>query len=85
MSLGNWLDITRKRHARRWTLVFFLILAGLVVANFFIHPHHPEYHYDVYPGFWAVFGLFVALVMVIVMKKIVYPLITGPEDSSDDR
>jgi hypothetical protein len=85
MSLGNFLDMTRKRHVKQWTLLFFLILAGLVVANFFIHPHHPEYHYDVYPGFWALFGLFVAVLMVIVMKKVVYPLISGPEDSSDDR
>ena len=85
MSLGNWLDMTRRRHLKKWVLLFFFILAGLVVANFFIHPQHPEYHYDIYPGFWAVFGLFVALLMIIVMKKIVYPLISGPEDSSDDR
>jgi hypothetical protein len=84
MSLGKWLDITRKRHATRWTLAFFSFSLVWLWLTFH-YPHHPEYHYDIYPGFWAVFGLFVALVMVIVMKKIVYPLITGPEDSSDDR
>ncbi len=85
MSLGNWLDSTRKKHSRAWALVFLVILVGLFVTNFFIYPTHPEYHYDIHPGFWAVFGLFVALLMVFVMKKVVYPLITGPEDSSDDR
>ena len=85
MSLGSRLDLTRKKHAKAWMRAFFLALAGLVVGNFFIHPHKPEYHYDAYPGFWAVFGLVVALIMVIVMKKVVYPLITGPEDSFDDR
>jgi hypothetical protein len=85
MSLGDWLDMTRKKHVKQWTLLFFLVLAGLVMGNFFIHPPHPEYHYDVYPGFWAVFGFFVALLMVIVMKKIIYPFIARPEDSSDDR
>jgi hypothetical protein len=84
-SLGNWLDKTRKRHAKIWAVVFFLILAALIGINFFVHPHHAEYLYDVYPGFWAGFGLFIALLMVLVMKKIIYPLITGPEDSYDDK
>ncbi len=84
-SLGQWLDTTRKQSAKAWARLFFLILAVLVVVNFFVRPHEAEYHYDAYPAFWAVFGLVVALVMVVVMKKIVYPLITGPEDSQDDR
>jgi len=83
--LGKWLDTTRKRHARLWGVVFFLILAGLVGINFFVFPYHAEYHYDAYPGFWALFGLAVAVLMVLVMKKIIYPLIAGPEDSYDDK
>jgi hypothetical protein len=84
-SLGKWLDTTRKRDAKLWGVVFFLILACLVGINFLIHPPHVEYHYDGYPGFWALFGLVVALLMVLVMKKIVFPFITGPEDSYDDK
>jgi len=82
--LGRVLDTTRKKHAKFWGLVFFVILAGLVGINVLIRPHHAEYVYDTYPGFWALFGLGVALVMVLVMKKIIYPLIEGPEDSYDD-
>jgi uncharacterized ion transporter superfamily protein YfcC len=84
-SLGKWLDTTRKRHTRFWGVVFLFILACLVAINFFLHPPHAEYHFDEYPGFWAFFGLVVALLMVLVMKKIIYPFITGPEDSYDDK
>jgi|YNPNPStandDraft_1061719.scaffolds.fasta_scaffold33998_2 predicted Co/Zn/Cd cation transporter (cation efflux family) len=83
-SLGRWLDTTRKRHARVWRRVFFVLLAILLAANIAVRPHHSEYGYDAYPGFWAVFGLVVAVGMVVVMKKLVYPLINGPEDPPDD-
>jgi hypothetical protein len=82
--LGPWLDRTRKKHATFWGLLFLVILAALVGINFFILPHHAEYLYDRYPGFWALFGMAVAVLMVLVMKKLIYPLITGPEDSYDD-
>ena len=69
---------------RRWTgliaVLFFLGLAGLVVANVFVRPHEAEYVFDVYPGFWAVFGLVGGLAMVIVMKKIVQPMISRGDD-----
>ena len=82
--LGSWLDTTRKKHATFWGVVLFVILAALVGFNVFIRPHHAEYLYDKYPGFWAVFGLVVAVLMVFVMKILIYPLINGPEDSYDD-
>ncbi len=82
--LGPWLDTTRKRHARSWRAVFLLLLVGLVALNIAIRPHHSEYGYDHYPGFWALFGTVVAVAMVLIMKKVVYQLLNGPEDSSDD-
>jgi flagellar biosynthesis/type III secretory pathway M-ring protein FliF/YscJ len=54
------------------------------VVNFFIHPRHAEYFLDNYPGYWALFGLVVAVVMVLVMKKIVQPLLKRPEEKDDD-
>ncbi len=83
-SIGSWLEETRKNHRAGWTKLFFGFLAVLVALNFFIHPHHAEYVYDKYPGFWAVFGVGVAVVMVLIMKKIIQPLIVRPEDSEDD-
>lgn len=62
------------------SVLFFLGLAGLVLANVFIRPHHPEFGLDAYPGFWAVFGLVGGLAMVIIMKKIVQPMISRGDD-----
>jgi len=64
-------------------VLFFLGLAGLVVANVFIRPHEAEYVFDIYPGFWAVFGLICGLAMVIIMKKIVQPMISRGDDYYD--
>ncbi|MDO9630655.1 MAG: hypothetical protein Q7I92_01990 [Humidesulfovibrio sp.] len=61
-------------------VLFFLALAGLVVANVFIRPHEAEFVYDAYAGFWAVFGLIGGLAMVIIMKKIVQPMISRGDD-----
>jgi len=64
-------------------VLFFLGLAGLVAANLFVRPHEAEYVFDVYPGFWALFGLIGGLAMVIVMKKIVQPMISRGDDYYD--
>jgi len=83
MSLfGMLLNALRARRCVFGAL-FFLGLAGLVVANVFIRPHEAEYVFDVYPGFWSAFGLFVGLAMVIVMKKIVQPMISRGDDYYD--
>jgi hypothetical protein len=80
MSLfGMLLNVLRERRGV-FGLLFFLGLAGLVVANVFIRPHEVEYVFDAYPGFWAVFGLVVGLALVIVMKKIVQPMISRGDD-----
>ena len=85
MSLGDFLEETRTKHRTGWKVFLFGFLALLVVLNFFIHPHHAEYVYDKYPGFWAGFGLAVAVIMVLIMKKVVQPLfLEMPEDSEDD-
>jgi hypothetical protein len=80
MSLFGML-LTELR-ARRGAIgvLFFLALAGLVGANVFIRPHEAEYVFDVYPGFWALFGLIGGLAMVIIMKKIVQPMISRGDD-----
>ena len=80
MSLfGMLLDWLRSKTGAL-AAVFFLGLAGLVVANVFIRPHHVEFVYDAYPGFWSLFGLVGGLAMVIIMKKIVQPMISRGDD-----
>jgi len=77
--LLNWL----RGRTRVLAALFFLGLAGLVAANVFIRPHEAEYVFDIYPAFWAVFGLVVGLAMVIIMKKIVQPMISRGDDYYD--
>ena len=67
-----------------WLIVWFAVLAFLLLLNIFIHPHHPHFVVDAYWGFWAVFGLGVGCLMVYVMKRIIQPLIVRKEDYYGD-
>ncbi|MGA9477599.1 MAG: hypothetical protein WBV21_07455 [Desulfobacterales bacterium] len=83
-GLGNFLDRLRKGNIGVWKLGLFVFLGAALVVNFFIHPRHAEYFLDNYPGHWAVFGLVVAVAMILFMKKIVQPLLKRPEEKDDD-
>ncbi len=39
---------------------------------------------DAYPGFWALFGLVVGVLMVVIMKRMVQPAIVRKEDHYGD-
>ena len=78
--LAKWRD-----NWQTWRIIFFVVLAVMVVLNFFVHSHHGHFwHLDENPGFFAAFGLFVGLAMVIIMKKIVQPFIARKEDYYGD-
>ncbi|WP_432737103.1 hypothetical protein [Maridesulfovibrio sp. FT414] len=79
-KLGKWFETQRTENLKFWKILFAAFLAVLVALNFFIHPHHPEYHYDVYPGFWALFALVASVAMVFVMKILIQPFLVGPEE-----
>ena len=57
------------------------MLAALVGLNFFI-PHEPEFPAEKLPGFWALFALIGTVVMIVVLKKIVYPILARPEEDT---
>lgn len=80
MSLFGMLMQTLRDNRRIVGVLWFLGLAGLVVANVFLRPHVPEFVFDAYAGFWPIFGLIVGLALVIVMKKIVQPMISRGDD-----
>lgn len=82
--IGSWLDTAREKAGVFRTLLF-VVLALLVVLNFVIRPHEPEFKAEAYPAFWAVFALVGAIVMVFVLKKIVYPLLARQEEDSNGR
>jgi hypothetical protein len=65
--------------------LLFFVLTVLVGLNFLIKPHEPEFAAEGLPGFWALFALTGAAVMVVVLKKIVYPLLARAEEDANDR
>ncbi|MUM76906.1 hypothetical protein GKC30_04580 [Pseudodesulfovibrio sp. F-1] len=69
---------------KTWKIIFFAVLAVLLVLNVPFVTHHPHFGLDKYPGFFAGFGLVVGLGMVIVMKKIIQPFIARKEDYYGD-
>ena len=78
-QLGSWLETARQK-AGTFKNVFFLVLAALVMLNFVIVPHEPEFTGEKLPGFWALFALIGSVIMVVVLKKIVYPILAQPEE-----
>lgn len=83
-SLGNWLEAARKK-AGAFKILLYCVLTVLVVLNFFVLPHHPHFAMEGLPTFWAFFGLIGTVVMVVVLKKIVYPILARPEEDTNDR
>lgn len=80
-TLGAWLERARA-NAQAWKKALFIVLAALVALNLFITNHHPHFAGEGLPGFWAAFSLAAAVVMVVVLKKIVYPMLARPEDDN---
>ena len=72
--LGAWLEAARNK-AGFFKIALYVVLAVLVVLNFFIIPHHPHFSVEATPEFWAVFALVSTVVMVVVLKKIIYPMV----------
>jgi hypothetical protein len=60
--------------------LFFVVLGLLVLLNLFIHPHEPHFGLDAYPGFWAVFGLAVAVGLGRAAKGLAHTVLGKDED-----
>jgi hypothetical protein len=81
-TLGRLLELAQAASAGFRKLMY-LTLAALVVLNVFIVSHHPHFPGEEIPGFWAAFGLFFAVAMSYVLKKIIFPYIHRTEESYD--
>jgi hypothetical protein len=46
----------------------YTVLVLLVLLNIFILPHHPHFALEKIPGFWAIFGAVIAIVLARVAK-----------------
>jgi peptidoglycan/LPS O-acetylase OafA/YrhL len=82
--LGSWLETATEKEGA-FKILLYVVLAALVALNFFIMPSEPEFATEKLPGFWALFALIGAVVMVLVLKKIVYPMLAQPEEDTNDR
>jgi hypothetical protein len=77
--------ITRLRSLSSLFLkLYFLVLAGLLALNLSFRPHDPHFGLDANFGFWAVFGLGVGVVIIVVAGLIVQPLTLRNEDYYGD-
>lgn len=98
-GVGDWLESQRSKSQLWLTLLLcglgLLVVANFFVhpsghkaalhgpSSVFMEIDPPHFVYDVYPAFWAVFGLGVALLMTLVLKKIVFPILGRSEDIYD--
>lgn len=66
--------------AKKLRLGMFIALGLLVALNLFIGPHDPHFVIDWVPGFWAVFGVVVAIVLGRVAKGAAHTFLGKDED-----
>jgi len=81
MSLARVLEAMVK-HASLLRKISYLVLASLVVGDFFIPREHVEHFWEVIPGFHAVYG-FIACVAIIVVSKFLMHWLMKQEDYYD--
>lgn len=68
----------KPRNVKRLLTVFYLSLLALLAAEFFIHAH-PEFPWEAWPGFFAVYG-FVSCVALIFVAKLIRIFVKREED-----
>lgn len=67
----------------RMTLVIFssyAVLALLVLVDLAIPKHHPHFLGDMIPGFWAGFGLFSCILIILFSKWLGNKFLFRPDD-----
>ncbi len=82
-TLGRLLE-TMRGQSSLWFKYYCLFLAALLGANVYLRPEHPHFGLDANFGFWALFGFFVGILLVFIMKRFVQPLIIRNEDYYGD-
>lgn len=76
----DWFD--QPRNIRRLRIAFYLVLALLVIPDFFLHKHTLFSRVEGWPGFYAVFG-FISCVAIILISKLLGFVLKRPEDYYD--
>ena len=63
----DWFD--HPKNIKRLRTGFYIVLALLVLPDFFMHKHSLFFSVETWPGFYAFFG-FVACVVIILVSKL---------------
>jgi uncharacterized membrane protein len=80
--VNNGSNVNKKRVAAlKW--IFFVLLAVVFAADFFVERPHTEFAWDHIPGFSAVYGFVSVIVIIIVAKIIGAIIVTKKEDYYD--
>ncbi len=66
-------------NSNKLKLLWWGILGLTVLLNLFIHPHNPHFEWEKIPGAWGIFGFICSISVILIMKKVIYPLISRPE------
>lgn len=74
--------LVNRSNMMKW--LFFCVLAGAVGYDFFAERHHPHFWGDHIIGFWAGFGLFGCLTMIVICKGISHAWLMKGEDYYDN-
>jgi hypothetical protein len=77
----DWFD--HPKNIRRLRTGFYIVLALLVLPDFFLHKHTLFLPVEAWPGFYALFG-FVACVAIILISKLFGFALKVREDYYDD-
>jgi hypothetical protein len=76
----DWFD--HPRNIKRLKIGFYIVLALLVLPDFFIHKHAYFSSFEAWPGFYAFFG-FVSCVIIILVSKLFGLVLKVREDYYD--
>ena len=76
----NWFD--QPQNIKRLKIGFYIVLALLVLPDFFMHKHSLFSPVEAWPGFYALFG-FVACVIIILVSKLLGFVLKKQEDYYD--
>ena len=77
----DWFD--HPQNIKRLKIGFYIVLALLVVPDFFMHKHTLFSPVEAWPGFYALFG-FIACVVIILVSKLFGLVLKVKEDYYDN-
>ena len=71
------------RHSNVLKILFFVFLALFVALDFYAERHHSHFFGDSIIGFWALFGVFGCLGMIVFCKGLSHVWLMKEEDYYD--